>query len=116
MFSPATAVHLLVYVTLLTTPGARAFVVPYPQTMSKQAESTHAASVVGHQAHGDEDAGGTCTDIAVARLGVQGLGGLASQYDAFLIGKVGFDQASPRSCSGRKRGTAGISETGTAVS
>lgn len=99
MFSPAAAVLLLFCITLRTTPGARAFVAPCPQTMPKQTESRHAAAAsVVHQARGDENADGGDRAAAQARLGVEGLGELASQYDAFLVGEVGtlrnFDQAS----------------------
>lgn len=90
MVSPVVAVLLVAYVNLLTIIGARAFVVPCPQTMAKRTGSVHGdttAAAVGHRAHDGESAAGS--DVAVhARLEVEGLSEVASQYDAFLIGEM----------------------------
>lgn len=89
MFSPA-AVLLVVCATLLTTPSALAFVVSCPRTMSKNTESRHVTAAVKQQAVGEANAGGA----AVQGLGIEageGLGGLASQYDAFLIGGCTYE-------------------------
>lgn len=68
--------------TLLTVASAGAFVVPYPGMSAMMTESSRSG---GHQAAGSaEDAGGA---VKMQGIGLEGLGAVASQYDAFLIGE-----------------------------
>ncbi|CAM9988788.1 unnamed protein product [Ectocarpus sp. 6 AP-2014] len=70
--------------TLLAVASAGAFVVPYPRMAEMMTESSRSS---GHQAAGPaEDAGGA---VKAQGIGLEGLGAVASQYDAFLIDQWG---------------------------